>query len=77
MQDLLGQTVAARTAKKLALELGCRYSGLSERKVGEYFGYSGNGAVGKQRKKLRELLYDDERLQKRMDGVAKRLSSGI
>ena len=75
--ELQGQSVAARTAKKLALELGCRYSGFSERKVGEYFGYSGNGAVGKQRKKLRELIDEDQRLQKRLDDIAKRLAVGL
>jgi hypothetical protein len=50
---------------------------LSERKVGEYFGYSGNGAVGKQRKKLRELIDEDQRLQKRLDDIAKRLAVGL
>jgi len=71
--DLHGQSVPARTAKKLALEIGCRYSGLSDRKVGDYFGYRGNGAVGKQRGRLKKLLEKDDRLKKRMDHIIKGL----
>jgi len=71
--DLPGLSVRARLAKKLALEIGCRYSGLSERKVGEYFGYRGNGAVGKQRGRLKKQIDLDDRLKKRMDLIVKRL----
>lgn len=71
--DLAGLSLNARLAKKVALEIGCRYSGLSERKVGEYFGYRGNGAVGKQRGRLKKLLDVDDRLKKRMDMIIKRL----
>jgi hypothetical protein len=57
--ELQGQGYAARLAKKFALELACRHSGESQRHIGEYFGYRGNGAVGKQRQRLRELLEDN------------------
>jgi len=33
-------------------------------RVGEYFGYRGNGAVGKQRGRLKKLLDVDDRLKK-------------
>jgi hypothetical protein len=39
---LISRSCRARVPKKAAVELGCRYSGLSQRKVGEYFGYKGN-----------------------------------
>ena len=52
----------AGVAKKVALELCCQYSGGSQREIGRHFGYTGNGAVGKQRQKLRELLADDRGL---------------
>ena len=56
----------AGVAKKVALELCCQFCGKSEREVGEHFGYTGNGAVGKQRARLREMLADDKALSRRI-----------
>ncbi len=70
---LLTRCYAARTARKVALELSCRYSNQSQRRVGEYFGYKGNGSVLKQRQRLRELL-DDDKLRKKMNRIEKRLA---
>jgi len=71
--ELLTRKITVRTARKLALELACRYSGASQRQVGEYYGYKGNGSVLKQRQKLKGLLGEDKRLQKRMNKTEKRL----
>jgi putative transposase len=56
---LSSQGHAVRLARKFALELACRHSGQSQRKIGESFGYRGNGAVGKQRQRLRDILAQD------------------
>lgn len=53
---LLSRDYAARKAKKVALELACRYSNQSQRKVGECFGDEGNALVLKQRQRLAELF---------------------
>ena len=63
---LLTRSYAGRVAKKVALELCCRYSGESQRAVGEYFGYRGNGSVSKQRQRLAELLETDKGLQRKL-----------
>lgn len=65
--DLQAQAYRGRLPKKLALELACRLSGESQRRIGEYFGYRGNGAVNKQRQRLREMLSGDKDLQKQLD----------
>ncbi len=57
-------------------EMACRYSGLSQRKVGEYYGYKGNGSVLKQRQSLKELLIEDKKLQKRLTKVEQVLLKG-
>jgi len=71
LAELQEQGYAARVAKKIALELACRHSGESQRRIGEYFGYRGNGAVNKQRERLRELLADDRILQNHLDNLEK------
>ena len=63
-EQLCGRSVAAREAKKLAVELSCRYSNLSDRRVGECFGYKGNGAVQKQRCRLKEQLASNRKLKR-------------
>ena len=67
------RTVAGRLARKVALELSCRYSGQSQRKVGEYYGYRGNGSVLKQRQKLKALLAADSGLQQKMTALTRKL----
>ena len=67
------RTVAGRLARKVALELSCRYSGQSQRKVGEYYGYKGNGSVLKQRQKLKALLAADSGLQQKMTALTRTL----
>jgi hypothetical protein len=65
-EELHTRAVECRTARKVALELSCRYSGQSQRRVGEYYGYKGNGSVLKQRQKLKELFAADGGLQQQM-----------
>ena len=69
--ELQARGYAARLAKKIALELACRHSGKSQRLVGEFFGYRGNGAVSKQRERLRELSADDSVLKRKLDKLEK------
>lgn len=74
-KDQLGSmSHAAREAKKIALELACRYGNQSQRKIGEYFEYKGNGSVSKQRQRLRELLNENARLRKIMIKLEKRMA---
>ena len=70
---LLTMNYAARKAKKVSLELACRYSNLSQRRVGEYFGYEGNGSVSKQRQSLTKLLSEDKMLSRVVTRIEKRL----
>ena len=65
---------AAREAKKVAVELSCRYSNLSQRKVGEHFGYRGNGSVLKQRVRIGELLAEDRELKRRFERIERKLA---
>lgn len=64
----------AGTAKKAAIELCCEFSGQSQRQVGLYFGYTSNGAAGKQRQKLREMIAEDPSLRKRVQRLRAKLS---
>ena len=61
--------------RKIAIELSCRYSGLSQRQIGESFGYRGNGSVRKQRNRLKEQLMHDDKLKLRMDKIERRLTN--
>ena len=63
----------AGVAKKVAIELCCQLSGMSQRAVGEYFGYKGNGAVGKQRERIRLMVSDDKTLERRVARLRKQL----
>ncbi|MFA5824304.1 MAG: hypothetical protein WC853_14710 [Thermodesulfovibrionales bacterium] len=38
--------------------------------MGEYFGYTGNGSVIKQRQRLGEMLNGDKKLKRRLDKIA-------
>jgi len=62
-------------AKKVALELCCRLCGRSQREVGAYFGYTGNGAVGKQRARIREMTNADEALSQCLLRLQKQLTN--
>jgi REP element-mobilizing transposase RayT len=61
--------------RKIAIELSSRHSGLSQRQIGEYFGYGGNGSVLKQRNRLRDMLKADDALQKRITRIEKGLAN--
>jgi hypothetical protein len=63
----------AGVAKKVAVELCCQLSGLSQREVGRHFGYTGNGAVGKQRQKLKEILTSDTALTRQVGRLREQL----
>jgi DNA-binding transcriptional ArsR family regulator len=60
-------------AKALAIELCCRLSGLSQRRVGAHFGYGTDAGVTRQRRVLRDRLTADSSLA---DAV-KRLQAGL
>ena len=64
----------AGSAKMVALELCCEFTGHSQRQIGLQFGYTSNGAVGKQRQKLRELMLEDSALQRRVTKLQKQLA---
>lgn len=70
-EELATRSYAARVAKKVALELCCRYSGESQRAVGAHFGYRGNGSVAKQRQRLVELLAADNALRRKLKRAEK------
>ena len=57
-------------AKQVAAEHMCVCSGASQRAVGGLLGYTGNGAVGQQRAKLRALLASDSALAARVERLA-------
>jgi putative transposase len=65
----------AGPAKMVALELCCEFTDNSQRQIGVHFGYTSNGAVGKQRQKLRELMAEDVTLCRRMRKLRKQLAS--
>ena len=69
------RSYAARMSKKVALDLCCRYCGESQRTVGEYFGYRGNGSVSKQRQRLVELRQADKGLQRTLRKLQNALES--
>ena len=73
-EDLRAHGRRAGIAKKVALALCCEFCGKSQREIGTRFGYTGNGAVGKQRAKLRDILGNDRALARRMMVLRKRLS---
>ncbi len=73
-EALASRRHGVREAKRVALEMCCQYCGLSQRHVGEYFGYRGNGAVAKQRQRLREILDSDRGLRRRYKRIEKALA---
>lgn len=73
MEEFRQHGRAAGVAKKVVLELCSRYCGVSQREIGRHFGYTGNGAVGKQRRKLKEMLDADDTLLRRFDRLARLL----
>lgn len=73
VSDLQGQGYAARLPKKVALELACRHSGQSQRQIGVYFGYRGNGSVNKQRQRLRESLAGNRTLIRKLSRLEKKI----
>lgn len=73
--ELRGRSYGARVGKKVAVELACLYSGQSQRTVGAYFGYHGNGSVSKQRHRLKEMIHEDGKLLKQMDKLKRKLTN--
>ena len=51
-------------ARRIAVELCCRWSGCSQRQVAKEWGLSEH-AVGKQRKQLREKMREDKKLERK------------
>lgn len=74
-EDLREHGIRAGVAKKVAVELCCEFTGQSQRQIGLHFGYTSNGAVGKQRQRLRELLAENRSLEQRLRRLRKTLSS--
>jgi hypothetical protein len=73
--DLKGRSRRASVAKKVAVELACRYTEKSQREIGLHFGYCSGSAVGKQRQSLRRLL-SVPALVRRMSKLEKALING-
>lgn len=67
----------AGVAKAVAVELCCRLSGKSQRAVGQYFGYSTDAGVGKQRQRLTLKLLDDKKLFSRIQKIANAILMSI
>lgn len=61
-------------AKSVAAELCSLYCGVSQRAVGQALGCPGNGAVGKQRLRLKRKLGDDSALARRIERIRDRLT---
>jgi REP element-mobilizing transposase RayT len=59
--------------KSVALELCCRYSGVTQRAVAAHFGYRSEGAVGKARRIAQAALATDPALNRQAKRVEKRL----
>lgn len=64
-------------AKPVAAELCSRYCGVSQRTVGLALGCPGNGAVGKQRLRLKRKLAEDRSLARRIERLRDKLSKEI
>ena len=73
-EDLTVHGIRAGLAKKVAVELCCEFTRQSQRQIGLHFGYTSDGAVGKQRQSLRVLLAENGKLSKRVNGLRKKLS---
>lgn len=61
---LFAHGLHAAVAKATAIELACRYTGLTQCEVAARFGYRSESSVGKQRQRLRIHL-DTPEMQKR------------
>jgi hypothetical protein len=67
----------AGVAKAVAVELCCRLSGKSQRAVGQYFGYSTDAGVGKQRQRLAAKLAGDRKISSRVETMANAIVKSI
>ncbi len=67
----------AGVIKSIAIELCCRLSGKTQREVGEYFGYTGDGGVCKQRQRLAPILERDKELSDRVMKTTNSISKYI
>lgn len=59
--------------KSLAIEICCEQSGASQREVGQYFGYSNDSGVSRQRKRWAALLASDKALSRRAEHLTRRI----
>ena len=75
--DLHSHGGHAGAAKSLAVELSCRFSGKTQREVGKYYGYTGDGGVSKQRKRLALKMAADRKLSLCFDKLARSVSKSI
>jgi len=64
---LQGKGGRANTARKEALYLAQRYTGLSNKTIGDLFGGIHYSAVSKASARLREEMISDQRLSKLVD----------
>ncbi len=75
-EQLRAHGIRGGIPKKVAIELCCEFTSLSQRQIGLHFGYTSNGAVGKQRLRLRELMAEDDRLVLCVEDLRKKLLIG-
>jgi hypothetical protein len=76
-EDLHSHGRHAGTAKGLAIEFSCRFSGKTQREVGQYYGYTGDGGVSKQRKRLAFKLSVDKELMFLFNNLSRVISKSI
>lgn len=73
VKDLHVDGHRAGSAKTIAVELSCRLTGKTQREVGQYFGYISDSSVVKQRKKFRDILREDDGLEKCINRMKRKL----
>lgn len=61
--------------KAVAIELCCRYSGLTQRDLSEQFGYRSESSIGKQRKAFAKHVSSDRAMLRRYHRVIRALKS--
>lgn len=60
-------------ARLVAMELCCQLTGKSQRALADYFGYTSESAIGKQRKVLSEMMAAGDPLRRKVDKLKKAL----
>ena len=76
-KDLHAHGRHAGPAKSMAIELCCRFTGLSQREIALHFGYGSESSVGKQRKRFSASVIAGEHCRKLLSRIAGVLESEV